>query len=137
MFSWMGTAQLCANTVALTHLRCENLSDPLGIDAAKPRFSWIIESDHQNEKQLAYQLVVDGQWDSGRVPSEQSINVEYGGKELMPANRYSWKVRVWDAEGKTSEWSKSATFSTGLKGWSAEWIGGDKVASGGPLDGAQ
>ena len=44
---------------------------------------------------------------------------------------------MWDAEGKRSEWSKPATFSTGLKDWSAKWIGGDKSAGVGPLDGAQ
>ncbi len=137
MFSWIGAGQLCADTVTLTHLRCENLNDPLGIDVAKPRLSWIIESNRSNEKQTAYQVVVEGQWDSGRVASDQSINVEYGGKDLAPTTRYSWKVRVWDAEGKTSEWSKPALFSTGLKEWSAKWIGDDKFAGDGPLDGAQ
>ena len=131
MFSWIGTAHLHADTVTLTHLRCENLIDPLGIDVARPRLSWIIESDHQNEKQTAYEIVVDGQWDSGRVASDQSINVAYGGKELAPATRYSWKVRVWDAEGEPSEWSKPALFSTGLKDWSAKWIGDDESAGGG------
>ena len=137
MFSWVGAAQLCAGTVTLTQLRCENLTDPLGIDVAKPRLSWIIGSDHQNQKQTAYEVVVDGQWGSGRVASDQSIKVEYGGKELVPATPYTWKVRIWDAQGKTSDWSKSATFSTGLTDWSAKWIGGGKLAEGGPLDGAQ
>ncbi len=137
MLYWIGTAQLCADTVTLTHLRCENLANPLGIDVPKPRFSWIIESDRPNEMQSAYQVVVDGQWDSGRVASEQSINVEYGGKELAPATRYTWKVRVWDAEGEPSEWSKPAVFSTGLKEWSAKWIGHDNSDNAASLDGAQ
>jgi alpha-L-rhamnosidase len=92
---------------------------------ARPRLSWILDASRSNEKQTAYEVVVDGQWDSGRVNSAQSIQVEYGGKELAPATRYTWKVRVWDAEGKPSGWSKPATFSTGLKQWSARWIGHD------------
>ncbi len=111
--------------VTVSHLRCENLLDPQGIDASRPRLSWIIESGSPNEKQTAYEVVVDGVWDSGRVESDQSIQVEYGGKELAPATGYTWKVRVWDAVGKASEWSKPATFSTGLKEWHAKWIGHD------------
>jgi alpha-L-rhamnosidase len=110
---------LAAATVS--NLRCENLVDPLGIDVAKPRLSWIIESSRSNEKQSAYEIIVDDQWDSGRVESDQSINVEYGGKDLAPATRYSWKVRVWDADGKPSDWSKPAAFSTGLKD-KVDWV---------------
>ena len=115
--------------VTVSHLRCENLLDPQGIDASRPRLSWILESSRPNEKQTAYEVVVDGQWDSGRVESDRSIQVEYGGKELAPASRYTWKVRVWDAEGKPSDWSKSATFSTGLKEWRARWIGHDEAGN--------
>jgi alpha-L-rhamnosidase len=111
--------------VTVSHLRCENLLDPQGIDVAKPRLSWILESSRSNEKQTAYEVVVDGLWDSGRVESDQSIQIQYGGKELAPATSYRWKVRVWDAEGNASDWSKSATFSTVLKEWRAKWIGHD------------
>ncbi len=121
-----------AANVTLSHLRCENLLDPLGIDVAKPRFSWIIESGRANERQTAFEVVVDGIWDSGRVESDQSIEVVYGGKELAPATRYTWKVRVWDSEGKPSGWSQIAIFTTGLQRWSAKWIGHDE--SGGPGD---
>ncbi len=114
------------NAASVSHLRCENLLDPLGIDVAQPRFSWILDSERRNEKQTAYEVVVDGRWDSGRVASDRSIQVKYAGKELAPASRYSWKVRVWDARGKPSEWSKPATFSTALKRWSAKWIGHDE-----------
>ncbi|MGD0731593.1 MAG: family 78 glycoside hydrolase catalytic domain [Terracidiphilus sp.] len=118
-------AQGSAVTMTVSHLRCENLLDPQGIDVSRPRFSWILDSSRSGEKQTAYEVVVDGQWDSGRVASDRSINIEYGGKALAPASRYTWKVRVWDAEGTASGWSKPATFSTGLKQWSAKWIGHD------------
>ena len=119
-------AQANATTVIPSHLRCENLLDPLGIDVVKPRLSWILDSDRSNERQTAYEVVVDGYWDSGRVESDRSINVEYEGKELAPATRYSWRVRVWDAQGNPSDWSKTAIFSTALEQWSAKWIGHDE-----------
>ena len=34
-----------AAEIAVSHLRCEDLLDPLGIDVAKPRLSWTLESD--------------------------------------------------------------------------------------------
>ncbi len=120
MFAAQGNA-----AVTVSHLRCENLLDPQGVDVAKPRLSWILDSSSSNEKQTAYEVVVDGEWDSGRVESDQSIQIEYGGKELASATGYTWKVRVWDAEGNASEWSKVATFSTGLTEWRAKWIGHD------------
>jgi alpha-L-rhamnosidase len=123
--------------IAVSHLRCEDLLDPLGIDVAKPRLSWILNSGRSNERQTAYEVVVDGQWDSGRVASDQSINVEYGGKELAAATRYTWKVRVWDAGGNPSDWSRPATFSTVLKAWSAKWIGRDESENTIGLEGAQ
>ena len=115
--------------VTPSHLRCEHLLDPSGIDVVKPRLSWILDSHRSNERQTAYEVVVDGHWDSGRVESDQSINVEYGGKQLAPAARYSWRVRVWDAQGKPSRWSKTAIFSTALESWSAQWIGHDDAES--------
>ena len=134
---WTFAAPANAATIEPSHLRCENLLDPLGIDVAKPRLSWILESDRSNERQTAYQIVVAGQWDSGRVASDQSIEVEYGGKDLAPATRYTWKVRVWDAQGKPSGWSEPATFSTALKDWQAKWIGHDETANIVGFEGAQ
>jgi hypothetical protein len=45
--------------VTISHLRCENLLDPQGIDVAKPRLSWILDSSSPNEKQTAYEVVVE------------------------------------------------------------------------------
>ena len=132
-------ASLHATDVA--NLRCEYLTDPLGIDVLKPRLSWVIEERNQKtesrgQKQTAYQLLVastpellvkdqDNLWDSGKVNSDQSTLVEYGGKPLVSGMRYEWKVRVWDHAGKASEWSKPATWTMGIlkpEDWTARWI---------------
>ena len=119
----------------LANLRCEFRVNPLGIDASRPRLSWVSESNDRGMVQTAYQVVVDGVWDSGKVVSDQSQNVEYGGKPLAAGTRYDWKVRVWDNTGKVSEWSNPATWTMGLlkpedpssqgyaeAGWTARWI---------------
>ena len=39
-------------------LRCEYLKDPMGVDAAQPRLSWIIQSKQRGQRQTAYQVLV-------------------------------------------------------------------------------
>ena len=51
-------AGVCSAAVATKDLRCEYLHNPLGIDAASPRLSWIITSDRRGEMQTAYQILV-------------------------------------------------------------------------------
>ncbi|MDE7186049.1 MAG: hypothetical protein K2O13_00845, partial [Lachnospiraceae bacterium] len=61
----------------ITDLRTEYQKNPLGMDTAKPRFSWKIESDQADTMQTAYQIQVtsEGQmvWDGGRRESDQSV----------------------------------------------------------------
>lgn len=128
-------------TKILPHnLTCEYLVNPLGIDVLRPRLSWILESKERQQKQTAYQILVsssreklDGDegdlWDSGKVDSDQSVHVEYRGKELTSRQRCWWKARVWDKDGMMSPWSQSAKWSMGLlaaEDWGkARFIGAD------------
>ena len=108
-------------------LRCDRLRDPVGVDlAATPRFSWVVRSDEPDQRQSAYQLVVDGAWDSGRVESDQTLFVPYAGRPLTPATGYTWRVRAWDARGRAGAWSEPATFVTATGAWSGQWVGKDE-----------
>jgi alpha-L-rhamnosidase len=121
------------------YLRCEYHENPLGIDTAKPRLSWIVQSDRRGERQTAYHILVASTpealaedrgdlWDTGKVDSAQTIQVEYDGKPLQSNDRCFWKVRVWDRDGEPTEWSKPAAWSMGLlkpSDWKAQWIGCD------------
>jgi alpha-L-rhamnosidase len=105
-------------------------TDPLGVDAAHPAFGWQVASSQAQQRQGAYQLVVSSSaanpgdvWDSGRVASQQAVDVGYGGPALGSLKRYFWRVRVWDSQGRASGWSATNTFETALLSPATEWKG--------------
>jgi len=126
--------------VRVGNLRCEYRDDPRGIDETAPRLSWIMESFERGQRETAYRVLVAGSaqalaadsgdlWDSGKVESDQSIHVEYAGKALTSHQECWWKVRVWDKDGNSSQWSEPAVWSMGILNptqWQAKWIGHDK-----------
>lgn len=120
-----------------THLKCEYLENPKGIDMHNPRFYWQLSSGEEGQFQKAYRLVVatskallhtdkGDMLDTGRKQSNQNTHIVYNGKALKPATSYFWKVKVWDKDGEEQAWSKIAAFTTGLfaeEDWKgAEWI---------------
>jgi alpha-L-rhamnosidase len=116
-------------STALTHLRCDYLENPLGIDNPQPRLAWQLVSDERAAVQSAYQLVVKDSsgvlWDTGKVGSVRSLHVPYGGPPLTSGQRCTWLVRVWDGHGAASAWSEEARFEMGLLSpteWQAHWI---------------
>jgi alpha-L-rhamnosidase len=125
-----------AAAVTVGELRCESLRNPAGIDSLNPRLSWIIESDRRRETQTAYQVLVASTaellaadqsdfWNSGKILSDASAQVEYAGQALPASARCFWKVRIWDRDGKPSNWSAPAAWSMGLLNaadWTAQWI---------------
>ena len=127
-----------ADGVRVADMKCEQLVNPLGIDVTEPRLSWVLTSGQRAQKQTAYRLLVASSadkldknvgdlWDTGKVESSQSIHVPYAGKALQSRVRCLWKVRVWDKDGKPSNWSEPAKWSMGLlepEDWGgAKWIG--------------
>lgn len=142
------TALLLAPLAALraadvANLRCEYLKDPLGIDVVKPRLSWNLGTGRlkpeRGIKQTAYQILVASTpellakdqgdlWDSGKVSSAETIQIEYGGKLLASSAYCFWKVRSWDAADQPGQWSEPARWTMGLlkpADWQASWIHAD------------
>lgn len=121
----------------VSHLRCEYLPNPLGIESLHPRLYWILDSKRRNEAQSAYQILVASSpddlkadhadlWDSGKILSNQSIHIAYDGKPLHSGQAAWWKVRVWDKQGRESAYSAPAHWEMGLltpSDWKSQWIG--------------
>jgi|GEM_PF-55740 len=138
-----GVASTGASVTPSTGVRilaatCENMPDPTGVDLHNIHFSWQLASKDRNRRQSAWQVVCassmsglsagnDDCWNSGVVRSDQSILVPYHGKTLSPGEVYYWRVRVWDDQNHSSEWSPVYHFTTGLfakADWThARWIG--------------
>lgn len=111
-----------AGSITVSGLRCEDRQEQPVILENNPRFSWILESNRRGEKQTAYEVEVEGVWDSGKVESDQSLFVPYAGKALEPGAVYRWRARVWGKDDKVSAWSPAAEFSIAPKSWPAKWI---------------
>ncbi len=112
------------------HFRTEYRLNPLGMDEPSPRFSYRLRGDAlQTARQI--RVVREGgglAWDSGWVPSGESVQIEYAGEPLAPFTRYDWRVRIRDEAGNESPWSGEETFfETGFLGapWTAKWISGN------------
>ncbi len=119
---------------SISHLTCEYQNNPLGVDVPQPRLSWQMKSKHRGAYQTAYQIWVansntslaDGQkllWDSGKIETDQSTQVDYRGPALVAGQRVYWKVKVWNEMGEVAE-SDSAWWEMSLldSKWQADWI---------------
>ncbi|MGW5655109.1 family 78 glycoside hydrolase catalytic domain [Streptomyces humi] len=104
-----------------SHLRVEHLDRPLGIHTRRPRLSWRLP--HDARVQLAYRIEA-GDWDTGRVESQDNTGIPYGGPVPGSAVRMPWRVKVWTDLGE-SPWSEESWWETGLlepQDWQALWI---------------
>jgi alpha-L-rhamnosidase len=120
-----------------TGLTIDSLVQPLGIDSPKPLLSWKLQDPTTGAAQTAYEVLVSTHkpgtgpltadaWDSGRIASNQSINIVYAGAPLKASTRYFWQVRVWGKDGKPYPVSMPSWWETGLlnrAAWTAQWIG--------------
>lgn len=117
--------------IKITSLHTEYLENPLGIDSKVPRLGWKFISDKKNVMQKAFQIQVSKNeafsklvWDSGKVESDNSQRISYGGLKLKSMERIYWRVKVWTNK-EESDFSKPAFFEMGLlhtSDWKAKWI---------------
>jgi len=136
-------------------LRCEYRENPLGIDSANPRLSWMLDAGNlegadasdvpRGIRQTGYHILVASSeeqlargegdlWDSGKVAGDRTSQIDYAGRALKSHDRCHWQVRVWTVSNNDpgqeveSAWSMPALWTMGLlepDDWSAEWIGYD------------
>ncbi|MDR1683438.1 MAG: family 78 glycoside hydrolase catalytic domain, partial [Candidatus Symbiothrix sp.] len=142
LFLYLILISLClcpcqGKNIDIYDVRCDNLTNPLGIATGAPRFSWKVRSSIDGDRQTAYRIIAasslsllkEGKadlWDSEKTGSTASVLVPYSGNKLSSGAFVYWKVQVWNKDGKASSWSKPAHFSVGLLNpddWSGKYIG--------------
>lgn len=136
--AWRALRTPDRSDIRITQLSTEYAVNPLGIDAAKPRLGWKLESASRGQSQSAYEIRVATSpakldtpdvWQSGKIASGESALVTYGGPSLQSRARYYWSVRVWDAKDRPTAWSDAGWWEMGLLSdadWKAQWIGHDQ-----------
>ena len=138
------SGSIYSQNIGVRNLQCEMLTNPLGIDVLQPRLSWQFDTNASELEQTTYHILVSSSleklnnnqgdlWDSGKVESNQSINIVYSGKTLDSRDEAFWKVKVWTNKGET-EWSDSALWSMGILTYaewkSTRWIGNNHLFEG-------
>ena len=117
-------------------LRCEFISQPLGIARHAPRLSWLLNDERAAELQTAYEIIAASStaqlatgkgdlWGSGVVQSDQSNHIAYAGPALARGQTVWWAVRTFDSDGIASPFSEPAVFAAGLcdvTDWRGQWM---------------
>ena len=82
----------------------------------------MLSSVRSDDQQTAYQVLVASTadslrnhmgdlWDTGKLTSDDSINLPYAGSPLASGATYFWGVRVWGLEDAPSPWSAAQQFT--------------------------
>ncbi len=121
-------------TTAPARLSAEFLTNPVGLPLEIPHLSWCSGDARPAELQTAWQVQAASNeqmlaelpdlWDSGVVEGSDNLTVVYGGRGVSAQARVYWRVRTFDSDGLSSEWSEPAWFEFALdaRDWRADWI---------------
>ncbi len=124
--------------LAPTHLQAQLRANSRAVNSLHPRLRWVLPWKGHGKMQSAYEVLVASSaklldknvgnlWNSGKVASDNSVDVHYAGSRLKPRQRCYWKVRVWNQGGQASEWSPMAHWQEALltpgQWHHAMWIG--------------
>ncbi len=88
----------------------------------KPEFSWIVPLNAN--LQTGYQILVASSkeklekdiadvWDSKKIHSNRSSEIEFGGDNLAVKSTCFWKVKIWNDKDNPSDYSEIQAFTTG------------------------
>lgn len=114
-----------AYRTAPTDLTVELIRSPqteVAIYDLQPEFGWTVPLGAKF--QSGYQILLASSkssidnnngdvWDSKRVGSSASTDVEYTGTPLEIGKTYYWKVRIWDQDNRLVDYSEVQQFTTG------------------------
>ncbi|HLZ88758.1 MAG TPA: family 78 glycoside hydrolase catalytic domain, partial [Puia sp.] len=123
-----------SQTPAIINLKCEYLTNPLGIDNPNPRITWQLRDAEQDIHQTVYQILVGtdsaavanghgNTWASGTINNANNL-ITYNGIALQPFTKYYWTV-VAETNKDHHLQSSVASFETGMMSqynWKGAWI---------------
>ena len=102
----------------------------------EPCFSWKASSNLRGSTQVAYRVDLaakigdvdkagSGRWSSGKVISDETLNVPFGGKIESFPGTFFYRITVWDNHGRMakSKIAKYESLQPEAGKWLAKWIG--------------
>ncbi|WP_380879261.1 alpha-L-rhamnosidase [Sphingomonas sp. DBB INV C78] len=121
---------------AVLDLKVSGLVRPMATGDLLPRFAWKLAGDGHELRQQAYRIcvarsqddLVAGRelvWDSGKIMSDRTFDIVYGGPPPTARTRFWWRVEVWPEATGSSVTSPSEFWETGLSAvsdWTAGWL---------------
>ncbi|WP_154796026.1 family 78 glycoside hydrolase catalytic domain [Occultella kanbiaonis] len=104
-------------------------SEPVGVDPADARFSWLVPALGDG-MQVRYRIQVAASpssfgapfWDSGPVTSSSSTAVPYAGPRLAASTPYWWRVRA--DTSVAGDWATPSRLITAADSWGGDAIWG-------------
>jgi alpha-L-rhamnosidase len=122
-----------AVSITISELRFEHHREPFGIGESLPRLSWVVNTNQPGWYQSAYAVELYGPQrellaETGRIKSEQSVLVDWPFQPLQSRQRAAVRVRLWNQDGESTQWSELAPVETGLlqsSDWQAVMIAPD------------
>lgn len=127
-----GLAAASASTApaVVREVRFEHHTEAFGIGEARPRLSWIVETERPGWRQAGYEIEA---YEPGghlraqtrRIASDQSVLVEWPFPALASREALAVRVRAWSSDEQASDWSEPAPVEIGLLSaadWEARFI---------------
>ena len=112
----------------ITRMLTEYKENPIGMDEAVPRFCYTLTGSAKKQcfREITVMEALTGKilWESGKLATPETTQIEYAGLPLAPRTAYTWRVTATDDAGNTA--SGKARFETGMMDtpWKAKWIAG-------------
>ena len=112
----------------ITRMLTEYKENPIGMDEAVPRFCYTLTGTAKKQcfREITVMEALTGKilWESGKLATPETTQIEYAGLPLAPRTAYTWRVTATDDAGNTA--SGKARFETGMMDtpWKAKWIAG-------------
>ncbi|MCE7798853.1 glycoside hydrolase family 78 protein [Sphingobium sufflavum] len=138
----MGLAGTVGAPLKIDAMLIDGVENPVAVHNPRNRFSWQIGPSSTNQRQTSYRIGVASSrtkaeagefdlWDSGRIASNRSFDIPYGGKPLVSRQQAWWRVAVSTESGAIAE-SAIGLWEMGLlepADWSGEWVAAEDRAA--------